>query len=209
VVSSVSGLPSGDVVLDGAVRQGWWLVSGDQNGPVRIVAGPFADRTEATWAAAAEDGAAELGPVYGTLRADGSLARRPSPEEWAWLSHLGEQLDRLPGDWDAVVSDDDPLTTFVVEVTAVLCEAGLPLHDATGADGAVGGVCLTPQPALGGVVVAWRQHDRMSVDQVHGAPAAAAVQQAMNRALAEVLAARGLPGDALAGGGLVVRPAGR
>jgi hypothetical protein len=205
-VSGVRSLSSGEVVLGPATRAGWWLVAEEGDGAGRIVAGPFADRAEAGWAAGPEEG---LRPVHGTRREDGTLARRPSPQEWAWLAHLGEQLDRLPGDWDAAVSDEDPLTTFVVEVTAALCEAGLPLHDATGEDGAAGGVCVTPQPALGGVVVAWRQHDRMSVDQLHGAAVAAAVQQAMNRALAEVLAARGLHGDALAGGGLVLRPAGR
>jgi hypothetical protein len=199
-VSGVHGVSSGEVAFGPGTRQGWWLVADDGDG--RVVAGPFADRAEAGWAAGPRE---DVRPVHGSRREDGSLARRPSPQEWAWLAHLGDQLDRLPGDWDAVVSDDDPLTTLVVEVTAALCEAGLPVHDGS----AVGGVCLSPQPALGGIVVAWRQHDRVSVDQVHGAPAAAAVQQAMNRALAEVLAARGLHGDALAGGGLVVRPAGR
>jgi hypothetical protein len=206
-VSVVRSLSSGEVALGPGMRQGWWLVAQDGDGPGRIVAGPFADRAEAGWAAGADEG---LRPVHGTRRDDGSLARRPSPQEWAWLAHLGEQLDRLPGDWDAAVSDDDPLTTLVVEVTAALCEAGLPLHDGSGPDSATGGACLTPQPALGGIVVAWRQHDRMSLDQLHGAAVAAAVQEAMNRALAEVLTARGFRGDALAGsGGFVVRPVAR
>ena len=48
----------------------------------------------------------------------------------------------------------------------------------------------------------------MSVDQVHGAVADALVQQAMNRALAEVLAARGFAVDAFGGAsGHVVRSA--
>jgi len=196
------------VVVDGSVRQGWWLVSGEENGPVRIVAGPFADRTEAAWAAAAEDGDEDLWPVYGARRADGSLARRPSPQEWAWLSHLGEQLDRLPEDWDGVVGDDDPLTTLVVEVTAALAEAGLPLHDPMGAGSELGGACLTPEPELGGIVVTWRQHDRMSIEQVHGAAVDAVVQQVMNRALADVLALRGFAVDPFGGAsGHVVRAA--
>src|SRR4029453_13076626 len=94
-------------------------------------------------------------------------------------------------DWDEALSDDDPLATLVVEVTAALSEAGLPLLDSTG----VGGACLTPEPALDGLVVSWRQHDRMSVDQVHGAEADAMVQQVMNRALADVLAVRGFVVD--------------
>ena len=147
-------------------------------------------------------------PVYGFRREDGSLNRRPSPQDWAWLAHLGEQLERLPEDWDAILSDDDPLTTLVVEVTASLAEAGLPLYDATGAGSEIGGACLTPQPELGVIVVTWRQHDRMSVDQVHGATADALVQQVMNRALADVLDARGFVVDPFGGAsGHVVYPA--
>ncbi len=48
----------------------------------------------------------------------------------------------------------------------------------------------------------------MSVDQVHGVAADFVVQQAMNRALAEVLTARGFVVDAFGGAsGHVVRPA--
>ena len=126
----------------------------------------------------------------------------------AWLAHLGDQLDRLPDDWDTVISDDDPLTSLVVEVTAALAEAGLPMHDATGEGRELGGACLTPEPTLGGIVVTWRQHDRMSVDQVHGAGADFVVQQVMNRALADVLVARGFSVDGVPfGSGHVVRTA--
>jgi hypothetical protein len=201
-------LPSGGVVLGGGVGQGWWLVVDEQDGPGRVVAGPFPERAEVGWAA----GAYELGdpegvrPVYGVRRADGVLNHRPSPQDWAWLAHLGEQLDRLPDDWDAELSDDDPLATLVVEVAAALAEAGLPLHDATGAGSALGGACLTPEPELDGVVVTWRQHDRMSVDQAHGVGADATVQQVMNRALADVLRVRGLLVEAFGGAsGHVVR----
>lgn len=205
-MSGVSGLTSGEVLLDGVAGQGWWLVDEETGGPGRIVAGPFPDRIEAAWAA----GAHEHGvlPVYGIRRADGSLNRRPSPQEWAWLGHLAEQLDRLPDDWDGVLSDEDPLTTLVVEVAAALSEAGLPLHDATGAGGGLGGACLTPEPGLAGIVVTWRQHDRMSIEQVHGAEADTVVQQVMNRALAGVLAARGFAVEPFGGAsGHVVRPA--
>ena len=207
-MSGARGVSGGEVVLGREVRQGWWLVAGEEDGPVQVVAGPFADRIEAAWAAAGSDGHEEVRPAYGTRRDDGVLARRPSPQEWAWLQHLGEQLDRLGDDWDDLVSDDDPLTTLVVEVAAVLSEAGLPLHDAAGPGRELGGVCLTPEPGLGGIVVAWRQHDRVSVDRVHGAAADTSVQAVLNRALGEVLAARGfavdVPGEV---GGCVVRPA--
>jgi hypothetical protein len=198
-VSGVGSVFSGEVVVGGAVGAGWWLVD-EGDGPGRVVAGPFADRAEAGWAAAggadaggaatgaAAGGAGQVRAVYGIGRADGGLTRRPSPQDWAWLGHLGEQLDRLGAEWDALLTDEDALGTLVVEVTAALAEAGLGLH-AEG--GAVGGAVLVPEPELGGIVVSWRQHDRMSLDQLHGAAADAVVQQVMNRALAEVLAARG------------------
>jgi hypothetical protein len=208
MVSGVGGLSSSEVLLGGVVREGWWLVVDEEDGPGRIVAGPFPDRAEAGWAAGVHEHVApeEIRPVYGIRREDGVLNCRPSPQDRAWLAHLGEQLDRLPDDWDAGLSDDHPVTTLVVEVAAALSEAGLPLHDSTGAGSDAGGVCLTPEPGLGGVVVTWRQHDRMSVDQVHGAAADAMVQQVMNRALADVLRLRGFAVDAFGGAsGHVVR----
>jgi hypothetical protein len=200
MVSGVRGLSSSEVVLDGAVRQGWWLVVDEEAGPGRIVAGPFSDRADAGWAAdaLANDGPDDARAIYGIGRADGGVDRRPSPNDWAWLTHLSAQLDRLPEDWDAGFPDDDPLGTLVVEVAASLVEAGLSLHDPTGTD-QVGGVCLSPEPSLGGIVVTWRQHDRMSVEQIHGAAADVMVQQVMSRALAEVLQVRGFLVDAFGG----------
>jgi hypothetical protein len=208
MVSGVHGLSSSEVVLGGVACQGWWLVVDEEDGRDRVVAGPFPDRAEARWAAGAHEVAApeSVVPVYGNRRADGALSRRPSPEDWAWLAHLGDQLDRLPADRDAALSEEDPLTTLVVEVTGALSEAGLALHDATGAGSELGGACLVPEPALGGIVVTWRQHDRMSVDQVHGAEADALVQQVMNRALADVLRLRGFRVETFGGAsGHVVR----
>ncbi|TFV83364.1 hypothetical protein [Blastococcus sp. CT_GayMR16] len=205
-MSGVGGLSSSEVLVGGKVGQGWWLVVDEADGPGRIVAGPFPDRGEARWAATL--GPEGTRPVYGVRRTDGGLTRKPSPQDWAWLAHLGEQLERLPDDWATVLSDDDPLTTLVVEVTAALAEAGLPLHDSAGPSDEVGGACLIPEPVLGGIVVTWRQHDRMSVDRVHGLAPAALVQQVMNRAVADVLAARGFLVDAFGGAsGHVVRPA--
>jgi hypothetical protein len=201
----MGALSSSEVLVGDKVGSGWWLVVED-DGQGRIVAGPFPDRAEARWAAALGPEGAR--PVYGVRRPDGVLVRKPSPQDWAWLAHLGEQLERLPDDWATVLSDDDPLTTLVVEVTAALAEAGLPLHDSAGPGDEIGGACLIPQPELSGIVVTWRQHDRMSVDRAHGATADALVQQVMNRALAEVLAARGFVVDAFGGAsGHVVRPA--
>jgi hypothetical protein len=112
---------------------------------------------------------------------------RPAPEEQAWLRELGVQLDRLPSEWDELLCDTDPLTTLVVEVTAALVEAGLPLHDAPQGHPS-GGLSLTPELAIGGVVVRWRTHDRMSLYHHRGAAANATVQQTMNTAVAEILA---------------------
>ena len=204
----MGGLSSSDVVLGVEVCRAWWLVAEGASAPGRIVAGPFAERRDALWAGACEFAEEAARPVYGIRRGDGGLTRQPSPQDWAWLAHLGEQLDRLPETWDAVLSDEDPITTLVVEVTAALAEAGLPLHDDGGPATAAGGACLIPEPSLGGIVVTWRQHDRMSVDQAHGAVVDTVVQQAMNRALAEVLGARGFAVDAFGGAsGHVVRPA--
>ena len=150
-----------------------------------MVAGPFADQIDADWAALSATMTAVS--VHGKRTPDGSVTLRPAPEEQAWLRELGEQLDRLPGEWDELLTDTDPLTTLVVEVAAALVEAGLPLHDAPEAS-PTGGVVLTPELAMGGVVVSWRTHDRMSLHHHRGAAANATVQQSMNAAAAEILA---------------------
>jgi hypothetical protein len=205
-VSCVGGLSSGEVLVGGTICQGWWLVENEHDGQGRLLAGPFTDRAEARWVATVE-GMENARQVYGIRRPDGGLNRRPSPQDWAWLAHLGDQLQRLPEDWDADLPDDDPLATLAVEVTAALAEAGLPLYDANGSGNELGGACLSPEPALGGVVVTWRQHDRISVDQVHGAVVDSAVQQVMNRSLADVLLLRGFAVDGFGGAsGHVIRP---
>ena len=128
---------SGAVVLGGVACQGWWLVVDEESGPGRVVAGPFPDRADASWAAGSPEHAGAARPVHGVRRADGGLERRPSPQEWAWLAHLGEQLERLPDGWATDLDEEDPLVTLVVEVTAALCEAGLPLYMQISRDGCV------------------------------------------------------------------------
>ena len=204
-MNGLGGLTSGDVLLGDVRRAGWWLVERADDGLDRVVAGPFADRTEAAWAAAVQDADGAVDAEYGVRAADGSLSRRPSPEDRAWFELLEEQLDRLPDGWDAALPDDHPIATLVVEMTAALTDAGLPLHDARGA-GPTGGVCLAPEPVLGGVVVTWRQHDRMTVERASGNEADTQVQQAMSRAVAEVLSLRSFAVQALEGStGVVVR----
>ena len=83
-----------------------------------------------------------------------------------------------------LVSDTDPLTTLLVEVTAALVEAGLPLHVA---EEAHGGLHLVPEFGTRGVLVSWRAHDRMSLQHVRGAAPDAAVAELMSTAAAGVL----------------------
>jgi hypothetical protein len=179
------------LVSDGVTR-GWWLVEDPEEGvagPLRAVAGPYRDELDASVAALQLDGSS--GPVralFAGRRDDGTLTGQPSPEERAWVQHLGTQLDQLARGWDDDLSDE--LVTLVVEVAAALSDAGLRLADEAGIEG---GVCLTPDAGQDGVVVGWRQHDRMSVGLVRGTAADAAVQRAMNDVLAEVLGLLGLP----------------
>lgn len=205
-MSGVRGLSSGGALLGGSVDEAWWLVVEQDDGTRQVLAGPFPDRAEAAWATGAD---AQARPLYGVRRPDGSLKRRPSPQDWTWLAHLQEQLDRMPEGWDAGLSEEDPLVTLLVEITAALAEAGLPLQESTGTGTALGGACLTPEPALGGIVVTWRQHDRVSVDQVHGTAAHDAIAEVLNRAVADVLELRGFDVEAFGtGSGYVVRAAG-
>jgi hypothetical protein len=183
--------PAGKRVVEPGSAPAWWLVDelGDQ--PGGIVAGPFPDRIDADWAALSGGSSAAGRAVYGERRADGGgLVRRQLPQERAWLNELGDQLDRLADDWNALLSDEDALTTLVVEVTAALVEAGLRLHDCAGGDPA-GGVCLTPEAGHRGIVVSWHRHDRMSLQRAHGAAMDAAVQRTMNAAICDLLAHSG------------------
>ncbi|MCA0145900.1 hypothetical protein [Blastococcus sp. LR1] len=178
--------PSARLATVAPMATGWWLV----DGPGAPLAGPFADAVDADWAAFALGLPESARTVYGTQREDGGVARRQSPQERVWLDELGRQLDRLPEEWTELISDDDALTTLAVDVTAALLEAGLPLHDCDGHTGearGTGGACLAPRPEAGGLVVTWRQHDRMSVQQMRGADAGNAVQHAMTEAVITVL----------------------
>jgi type II secretory pathway pseudopilin PulG len=187
--------PEGDGTAHPAGRgtSAWWLVDEPQDRPGTVIlAGPFPGRMEADWAVVSGGFPATVQVVHGARRPDGSLVRRQSPQERAWLAELGSQLDRLADDWDELLSDADALTTLLVEVSAALVEAGLSLHDAA-ADSPAGGVCLTPDPARRGILVTWRQHDRMSLERVRGLAVEAAVERTMNAAIADVLTAMGFP----------------
>jgi hypothetical protein len=186
-------LPAGNHPA-GRATSAWWLVdeSDDQPGSP-VLGGPFPDRIAAEWAALSGGLGASVQAVHGVCRADGAMVRRQSPQERAWLGELGRQLDRLGEDWDELLSDADALTTLLVEVSAALVEAGLPLHDDWTEDSPTGGVCLVPDPGRRGILVTWRQHDRMSLERVRGADVEAAVQRTMNAAIADVLTQLGFP----------------
>ena len=179
----------------------WWLVDEAGDDPVdAVIAGPFADRIDADWAALSAALAPSVRAVHGVQRPDGSVVRRQLPREKAWLEELGAQLDRLPPDWDELLTDDDALTTLVVEVAAALVEAGLHVHDCAG-DEPAGGVCLTPGPFYGGVVVSWHQHDRMSEQRVRGEAMESVVQRTMNAAVVDLLDRMGFEVEPFGDGG--------
>jgi hypothetical protein len=176
--------PAGRMTALAPMATGWWLV----DGPGAPLAGPFSDAVDADWAAFSLGVPETARVVFGAQRQDGGVLRRPSPHERAWLQELGRQLDRLPEEWTELIDDEDPSTSLAVDVTAALLEAGLPLHDRDDEAGsASGGACLTPHPASGGLVVAWRQHDRMTVQQVRGDDVRDAVQRTMTAAVTGVL----------------------
>lgn len=187
--TGVATHPAGSRLPDAGSATGWWLIDLADG---RLVAGPFADRLEAEWAAFAEapHGWPAARVVHGVRSVTGALLTKPVPEEGAWMLELGQQLTRLGEDWFELVSDTDPLTTLVVEVAEALVEAGLPLHDCSGSS-SQGGVCLTPYAESGGIVVSWHGHARMTLQQVHGAAADTALRRTMTAAVADVLAQRG------------------
>ena len=106
-MQSVSRLPVSGVAVGGATALGWWLTEVEDDGRGPVVAGPFPTRQEVGWTAA-EHAPGTVETVYGVCRPDGRVKRRPSPQEWAWLAHLGEQMGRLPAEWEAVVDDGGP-----------------------------------------------------------------------------------------------------
>lgn len=215
-VATLRARAAAQVAVPATAVMGWWLLDVEGGGPCDpagaesagsaavglVVAGPFADRPDADWAAATygATGLVDVRVVYGERRGDGTVTGRPAPAERAWWAGLDGQLDRLGEDWERLAGDSDALTTRVVEMTAALMEAGLPLYDNSdraraprGAGSPAGGVTLTPHPAGHGILISWRCHDRMSEHQERGAAADAGVRSIMNVAVAHVLTGLGYP----------------
>ena len=196
--------PVRDLGTAGQVALGpaWWLVDGAD----RVVAGPFADQSEAVWATGPLDADGGIGgiPAFGVRRDSGRLARRPSPEDRAWLADLSGELERVGDEWDPLVDDASPLVGLLCQLGASLVEVGLPLHDCGGrtATRSRGGVCLTPSPLQDGVVVAWTQHARTTREAPRSAETERWLQETMNPTLTSLLTGRGFAtapfGDATA-----------
>ncbi|MGY1812555.1 hypothetical protein [Blastococcus sp. SYSU D00820] len=182
-----------------STRPLWWLVDDAD----RVVGGPFDSRAEAAFAVPVGvlaldpgDGVAHPVPAFGVRRDSGSLARRPSPEDRAWLADLSDQLERVGEEWDPLVDDGSPLVGLLCEVAAALVEVGLPLHDCTGRTPARsrGGVCLTPgttADGADGVIVAWTPHERAGSEVVRGGDLERWLLATLNRTLADLLAGLG------------------
>jgi len=173
-----------------AAGPAWWAV--DSGGAVQ--AGPFGSRAEAACAEppTGDDWSEveELRPAYGSRGPSGGLEERLSPADRAFEANLDERLARVPSD---LVADGAGLRQVVRAVATALVEAEFTLHDCAGrpVDAVLGGVCLTPSPDQGGVIVTWTQHDRLAAAQGRGAGVHAEVQAVMNDALFQVLQALG------------------
>ncbi|MGY1744327.1 hypothetical protein [Blastococcus sp. SYSU D00695] len=169
----------------------WWLVDDAD----RVLAGPYADQAEAVWATGplSPDGGAGGSPSFGVRRESGRIARRPSPEDRAWLADLSGELERVGEEWDLLVDDASPLVGLLCQLGASLVEIGLPLHDCSGrtATRARGGVCLTPSPLHDGVVVAWTQHVRTTREAPRPPETERWLQETMNRTLDHLLTGLG------------------
>ncbi|SEO45675.1 hypothetical protein [Trujillonella endophytica] len=174
-----------------ATGPAWWLVD---DGDV-VLSGPYADQGEAVWATGPLGTAGGVGgtPAYGTRRESGRVARRPSPEDRAWLADLSGELERVGEEWDPLVDDASPLVGLLCQLGASLVEIGLPLHDCSGrtATRARGGVCLTPSEVHDGVVVAWSQHLRTTREAPRPPETERWLQETMNRTLAGLLTGLG------------------
>ena len=188
-MSLSNGSPGQGSVEGTLVSVGWWLVDDRR----RVVGGPFTNQVDAAFARLGAGDVSPVEPAYGTRMDDGTVLPRFSPEDQTWLAHLSDQLNRLGEEWETYISDADPMTGLVCEIAAAVVETGLQLHDCTGRTPSrpLGGVCLTPSPTQGGVIVSWSQHDRMAVHLIRGEQAERAAQQTMSAAVADVLAGCG------------------
>lgn len=122
-----------------------------------VVAGPWADRSDAAGARADDP---EARAVYGCAQPDGTVAVRPSPDQLAWERHLCAHLDRMrDDDGGPVRALRDDVAGLAVQVAGALVAAGVPLAE-TGGGQACGGALVVParRTVPAGVAVGWVTH---------------------------------------------------
>ncbi|MBL7494147.1 hypothetical protein I6A60_13550 [Frankia sp. AgB1.9] len=110
---------------DRAAVPAWWTTIYGT-----IVAGPWADRYDATDVGAGDPDARA---AYGVAQPDATVATRHAPDQIAWDRHLAAQTGRLRdhhGGPLAAFSDD--LSRLAFQVGAALVAAGIPLADLSG-----------------------------------------------------------------------------
>ncbi len=82
----------------------------------------------------------------------------------------------------------DPLADLTRALARDLIAAGFEIHDCAG-KAPSGGVCFTPSPNTGGVIVTWAQHD--AAEAAFGYSRQVDLQEQMNYYLADVLSTIG------------------
>jgi hypothetical protein len=169
---------------DRAAVPAWWTTIYGT-----IVAGPWADRYDATDAGADDPDASA---AYGVAQPDGTIATRVAPDQLAWERHLAEQTGRLREDHGgplAALSDD--VSRLAFRVGAALVAAGVPLADVGGSD-PHGGALVVParRASTAGVALGWLTDPYRPALDSYGENAAA-LPDVMGYALASLLGALG------------------
>lgn len=111
---------------------------------------------------------------------------------------LADAQGRLADGLGNPLHASDPHAPLARDVAQALTEAGFTLHDCVRHHPRyrLGGVCLMPVPSRynpdgqGGIAVSWTTHDLLALDWQRGREHQG-TQQAMNRALSDVLTALG------------------
>ncbi|MBL7486526.1 hypothetical protein I6A60_40480 [Frankia sp. AgB1.9] len=134
---------------DRAAVPAWWTTIYGT-----IVAGPWADRYDASDAGAGDPDARA---AYGVAQPDATVATRHAPDQLAWERHLAAQTGRLRDEHGGpLVPLGDDVGRLAFQVGAALVAAGVPLADVGGTD-PHGGALVVParlsSPA--GVALDW------------------------------------------------------
>lgn len=140
------------VYRPGAWERGWLIQAFGDEFESRLQPDPDPQRAEIGWVVpgpAPESTEEESTPAE--PRYAGDLFRGDEP--------VLVQLRRVSDGWgQPIARRDDPLFRVAISIARDLLAAGFELHDC-GHSAPTGGVCLTPSPHEGGVMVTWAQHD--------------------------------------------------